>query len=220
MPKAIDFFDVDHTIIRGSSARHFAMAGVREHVFPLRALFFIPFYYLSYRYGTISVESFERLFPLFRGMARDRLEAISRSSFEQRLKQSIYNDAVVLMSRLKDAGRMVVFATSSLDVIVQPLADYLGIEAVIATSLEFAEEPGLCTGNFAAPPIFGFEKKKRVMDFIRTHGSRPESCSFYTDSIHDLALLEAIGNPVAVNPDPRLKRVARRNGWRVVGLCR
>ena len=102
-------------------------------------------------------------------------------------------------------------ATSSLDIIVEPLAQYLHVDGVLATSLEF--EDGTCTGRFSGMPMFRREKKERVLSFIAGEGVSAGECSFYSDSIYDLPLLEAVGRPVAVNPDFRLRWIARRRGW-------
>ena len=64
---------------------------------------------------------------------------------------------------------------------------------------------GPATGRFEGPPLLKEEKKRRVLEFLRARGERPESCAFYSDSILDLPLLEAVGRPVAVNPDARLR---------------
>ena len=212
----IDFFDVDHTITRTSSARHFAVLGVRTGVFPLRLLASIPFYYLYYRFGRLDSTSFQKLFPLFYGVKKSTLEELSLSSFHRALKRSIYRNAISLIHRLQEANRMVVFATSSLDIIVEPIAEYIGVDKVIATTLEYSNEDSICTGKFQGPPIFELEKKKRVLMFIQEYGLSAEQCSFYSDSIHDLPLLEAVGNPIAVNPDRRLRKIARQKNWRVL----
>ena len=54
------------------------------------------------------------------------------------------------------------------------------------------------------------------MDLIAQSGHEPTDCSFYSDSIHDLPLLESVGHPVAANPDRRLRKEARRRGWDIV----
>jgi phosphoserine phosphatase len=111
----------------------------------------------------------------------------------------------------------VVLATSSLDFIVAPLAVHLGVRDVIATTLEFRDD--VCTGRVQGRPLFRGEKQRRVLDFIAAAGEDPVRCSFHSDSIYDLPLLEAVGEPVAVNPDFRLRRFARRRGWPVID-CR
>jgi phosphoserine phosphatase len=90
----------------------------------------------------------------------------------------------------------------------------LGIDEVIATSLEFDGER--CTGRFREPPLLGQQKKAKVLAFLEQRKVFPSDCSFYSDSISDLPLMDAVGRPVAVNPDPRLRLAARKRGWAVV----
>jgi HAD superfamily hydrolase (TIGR01490 family) len=147
------------------------------------------------------------------GKSRQALEEVSRASFEK-LKALIYPGARSLIEQLKAAGCKVVFATSSLDLIVRPLAEHLGINEVIATSLEF--ESDRCTGRFAEGPLLKEVKREKVYDFIRAHGRGWQDCAFYSDSINDISLLDSVADPFAVNPDLRLRRVARKRGWRIL----
>ena len=107
-----------------------------------------------------------------------------------------------------------VLATSSVDIVVQPLAEYLDVDDVIASSLEFVDNT--CTGSFLGLPLFEQQKKIKVLEYIQESGCSAADCSFYSDSIYDLPLLQAIGNPVAVNPDSLLKGVARKNDWTIL----
>ncbi|MBN2050780.1 MAG: HAD-IB family hydrolase, partial [Spirochaetales bacterium] len=72
------------------------------------------------------------------------------------------------------------------------------------------------TGRFEGKLHFGENKKKEALSFLRERGITPEECAFYSDSIHDRPLLEAVGTPVAVNPDIRLKELACQRGWRII----
>jgi phosphoserine phosphatase len=65
-------------------------------------------------------------------------------------------------------------------------------------------------------PAFGAEKLSRARALIERLGLSGADCAFYSDSVHDLPLLEAVARPVAVNPDHRLKRIARRRGWEII----
>ena len=212
----IDFFDVDHTLTKRSSGRHFIIMGIKRHIFPLRYLFSIPFYYLYYRYGNIKVSLMEQGFPQLKGIKKETLENLSKESFSKRLLYDIYPEAKILIDTLKKQRREIVFATSSLEIIVKPLAEYLKVENIIANTLEYKESE--CTGAFEEAPIFGKSKKERVLKFIKERGFSPSDCSFYSDSIHDLPLLEAVGKPVAVNPDFRLKRIAKTKGWKIINF--
>ncbi len=212
--QGIDFFDVDHTLTKKSSGRHFIIQGVKKHIFPARVLVSLPYYYLYYRFGNLKLESIKRGFPELKGIKKSELEELSQETFEKKLKKDIYPEAQKIITELIESGREVVLATSSLAIIVKPLAEYLNVRYIIATELEYID--GICTGALVEAPIFADEKKKKVLEFMKNYGVVPENCSFYSDSIHDLPLLEAVGKPVAVNPDPRLKSIAKKRNWEIL----
>ena len=118
------------------------------------------------------------------------------------------------MDELRSRGDYVAIATSSVDIIVRPLAAHINVADVLATSFDFRD--GVCDGKFLDLPNFGHEKKERALAFLRERGLDPGTCSFYTDSIYDLPLLKEVGNPVAVNPDVKLTAYAHRNKWRII----
>ncbi|MGA2479072.1 MAG: HAD family hydrolase [Spirochaetia bacterium] len=212
----IDFFDVDHTLTRRSSGGRFVMVAMRRGILPLRLMFVIPWYSFMYRLGLFRLRTYADGFPYLSGIQRSRLEQIARESFVSRLRGDLFPAAVALVQKLQREGRRVMLATSSLDFIVAPLAEHLGVSGVLATTLEFMD--GVCTGNFVGTPMFRREKKDRVLAFLGGEGVAPQECSFYSDSIYDLPLLEAVGTPVAVNPDIRLRRIARSRGWTIIDV--
>lgn len=212
----IDFFDVDHTITRRSSGARFVSLAVRRGIIPWHLLFVMPWYSFTYRLGVFRLEDYKAGFPYLRGVHRSTLERIASESFETQLRADIYRGAVTIIRDQRRKGRTVTLASSSLDFIIKPLASFLEIETVIATRLEF--DGDLCTGRVAGRPLFRREKKRRVLEYIRTQGEDPGDCSFYSDSIFDAPLLDAIGHPVVVNPDFRLRKMARQKGWPVLTL--
>ena len=218
---SMEIFDVDHTITRRSSGRHFVMQGIRRGFLPLRLYFTLPLYYLKYRlggpfFGNMDRELYRRGFPELKDREIAEIERLSLRSFEERLKGDIFAQAIELVHGLRSSGRQIVLATSSLDVIIKPLAEFLGVTEIIATRLEFID--GRCTGRFLSPPLFGVEKKRRVAEFVHRRGGVLDNCSFYSDSFHDLPLLEVVGRPVAVNPDFRLRKIAKKRNWEILRL--
>jgi HAD superfamily hydrolase (TIGR01490 family) len=209
----IDFFDVDHTLTRRSSGGRFIAAAMRRSVLPRRLIVVLPWYSLTYRLGVFRLRAYEKGFPYLRGLTRTTLELIARESFELALKGDLFPEAVELVRSLRAGGRRVMLATSSLDIIVEPLARHLEVDGMLATALEFRD--GTCTGRFDGKPMFRREKRERVVSFLEGEGVPAGECSFYSDSIYDLPLLEVVGKPVAVNPDFRLRRVARLRGWTI-----
>jgi HAD superfamily hydrolase (TIGR01490 family) len=212
--EGIDFFDVDHTLTRRSSGGRFIMRAMRRGVAPVRFLFLLPWYAFTYRLGIFHMQEYGAGFPYLRGIRRDSLEGLARESFDAVLKGDLFPEVESLVRRLLAEGRRVMLATSSLDLIVAPLAEYLGVKGILATALEFTD--GACTGRLDGVPMFRGMKRERVLAYMAEHGVSPAESSFYSDSIYDLPLLESVGHPVAVNPDWRLRRVARERGWPVM----
>jgi HAD superfamily hydrolase (TIGR01490 family) len=213
MPGAIHFFDVDHTITSGSTGRRFAEAAARRGILKLRHLAIIPVNYLLYRLGGGGTSIFEGEFPILRGIERRELEEIAEEVFARRIRSTIRPELIRLIESLKAEGDIIVLATSSLDFIVEPLARTLGADKLIASGLEF--ENDRCTGRLERT-MFGAKKRDEAKAFALERGVELADCSFYSDSIHDLPLLLEVGRPVAVDPDRRLAREAKKRGWRIL----
>jgi putative phosphoserine phosphatase/1-acylglycerol-3-phosphate O-acyltransferase len=206
----IDFFDLDYTLLAGFSGVEFLLRGIRRGVFPILSSLFVPLYFIRYRFGLINPEAEAFSFSVLRGRTREELDGLAQESFRL-LKAKVYPEARELIAACHANGRLAVLATSSIQIAVMPLARELALDEVIASALEFEGER--CTGRFREPPLLGERKKAEVLAYLRDQHVDPADCSFHTDSISDLPLLEAVGWPVAVNPDPRLRRIARRRGW-------
>lgn len=114
----------------------------------------------------------------------------------------------------KDAGDLVAIVTGASPYVAGPVARHLGIEHVLSSELEVQD--GVFTGRFVDPLCYGRGKITRVKKLADELGFAPEEAIFYTDSVTDLPLLEAVGERVCVNPDGRLRREAMRRGWAVV----
>jgi len=213
----LDIFDVDHTITRRSTAGRFMMRAIARGLAPRRLAAVVLWFGVAYRLGLLRLRDRGDAFPMLRGVPRADLVALAAETFREDVRDSLNRRVAELIRRHLADGRRVVLATSSLDIIVAPLAAHLGVRDVIATTLEFEGE--VATGRIAGRPLFWDEKQRRVLAFIRQAGGDPRRCSFHSDSIYDLPLLEAVGEPVAVNPDLRLRRIAARRGWPIID-CR
>jgi len=212
----IDFFDVDHTLTRRSSGARYIALAMQKGVLPRRLLVVVGWYALTYRLGLFKLRPYAEGFPYLKNLSLATLTSLAQESFESHLKDDMFSDGLALVRKSHADGRRVVLATSSLDIIVAPLAQYIGVNEVLATSLEFRS--GKCTGRLAGAPMFRAEKKERVLEYAAEKGIAISDCSFYSDSIYDLPLLEAVGHPVAVNPDFRLRCLARKRGWALMDL--
>jgi HAD superfamily hydrolase (TIGR01490 family) len=133
--------------------------------------------------------------------------------FDHFVKPDLYTGAVELIAGLKESGARIILATSSFRIIVQPIQDYLDAETSIASELEFID--GKTSGRLAGKSIFGSNKLEAVKVWLCEHNIDAAAVRFYSDSYTDLPLLNYCGYPIAVNPDPILRRVALKNGWKI-----
>ncbi len=200
------FFDVDHTILCGSTGKHLAGLSMRRGIIPFWWFLKLPVFYFRYRTGYLDPSMFSLLLKKFQGIPFSQIKKMAEEIFQTKIKPQIYLEAMRLIQLERDRGRIVVLATSAPESVVLPLARYLEVPEVVATKLEVRDE--VLTGNFDGDPAFGPGKQARVLKFVEKHKAELSCCSFYSDSHYDLPLLECVEEPVAVNPDGRLSRMA------------
>lgn len=212
-PLRIAFFDVDHTLLAGSTGRHFLREAVRRGLVPSRLVLALPVLYLRYMLGRLDWSEWNGRIPAFSGLEEPRVTELADAAWRS-WRQALSPTMLAEIARLRSEGWRIVLATSSLDVLVRPLVNLLAVDHLVSTRLEFRD--GRTTGFFVGSPAFGREKRRLVLEYAASSGASLGNCAFYSDSVNDLPLLEAVGRPVAVNPDCRLGRIARRRCWTVL----
>jgi putative phosphoserine phosphatase/1-acylglycerol-3-phosphate O-acyltransferase len=212
------FFDLDRTLLLGPSSAEFTAALVGAGLAPDRRLpgmgVFSEFYL---RFG--------ETLP-FMALARGAALAAKGWSVEATAKAAEKASAALLpkvapyarslMDEHRAAGRPVVLATTSPDHLVRPLAERLGMDDVVAT--RYAVRDGKFTGGLAGGFVWGTGKLDAARRWATGRGIGLKDSYAYSDSIYDLPLLAAVGHPVAVNPDPRLRVLAFGRRWPVMWL--
>jgi HAD superfamily hydrolase (TIGR01490 family) len=113
----------------------------------------------------------------------------------------------------KEKNAKVVILSSSLVPICREIAAYLEIDDIICSDLEIIN--GSCTGRTAGPVCFGKEKVVRLKEYCEKNNNTLEKAWYYGDSISDLPALSIVGFPVCINPDKKLKKVAKARNWRI-----
>ena len=212
-------FDVDHTITRHNTSVRLAIVGLFTKVVPLGLLLRFPFYMYRYHVGKYTVDTIPRLLDPLVGIPVADLEAWGKATFDKKIEDDIFPVALAVIRKLIAEGKHVVLATSSLEFVVRPLADHLGIHDVVATEVE-VDEQGICTGMIKGSPAFGTGKVAKTREFLAKIGLGFQDAAFFSDSINDLPLLEMVAYPVPTNPDKRLRQVSLENGWDTVSFKR
>ncbi|MGA3353088.1 MAG: HAD-IB family hydrolase [Acidimicrobiales bacterium] len=212
------FFDLDKTVIAKASmvafGRPFYHGGLINRRTVLRALYGE----LVYLHLGASEQKLNRIresvLRLIKGWHSDRVREIVAEAIEEIVEPIIFAEAADLMDSHREQGRLVVIVSASPEEIVVPLARFLGADECIASRARLDEE-GRYTGKMQFYAFGPF--KAEAMDALAAERGIDLAASYaYTDSYTDLPMLEAVGHPVAVNPDRVLNRYAREHEFEVL----
>jgi len=208
-------FDMDRTLLRVETAslyvRYQREIGEATWQDMARALYWVT----QYTLGVIDMPKVaEQALRSFKGVPEIVLSARCDDWFRSHVERHITDEGRRAVERHAAAGDICAIVTGASRYASAPLAQLLRIEHLVSSELE-VDERGYFTGRPERPLCFGDGKAERAQRFADERGFRLEDATFYTDSISDLPLLERVGEPVCVNPDPRLRRVAARRKWRV-----
>lgn len=211
------FFDLDRTLISGSSAFAFGVAAWRAGLVSRRdfgrdAVGAVAFR-LSGASDSKSTGVRDRILGAVKGVRVEDLVALNVDTVPKLLAK-VRPEAQVLLDRHRHAGRATYIVSASPVELVEPLAKALGMTAGIGTISEIVD--GVYTGELAGPFCYGEGKVEAIQELAKWENFDLGQCYAYSDSASDLPMLEAVGHPVAVNPDARLARVAHHNGWPIV----
>ncbi len=157
----------------------------------------------------------ELLFSSYEGISRDRLLVLADECFDAVVKPALWPHARALVERSREQGD-VVLISGALDFLMERLARHLGATHVIANRLEIKD--GYCTGRLLRPVVAGPEKARLIREHARAHGHDLDDCFAYSDSYSDVPMLAVVGHPAAVNPDARLRWLAKAYSWPIVDL--
>jgi HAD superfamily hydrolase (TIGR01490 family) len=215
MGRSAALFDMDRTLVRRETAslyvryqRERGHAGWRDSAQ-------VAYWVAQYTLGIIDAPSVAvRALRQVRGMPETVLSARCDDWFREMIERHVADKGRMAVDAHRRQGDLLAIVTGASVYSARPLARLLAIEHVVATELELDSN-----GNFTGKPVFplciGEGKVERARRFAESAGFRLEDATFYSDSFTDLPLLEQVREPVVVNPDSRLARVARQRGWRV-----
>jgi HAD superfamily hydrolase (TIGR01490 family) len=216
--RAAAFFDLDKTLMAGSSGMQFARIAARHGIVGRRQLASWAVEHLRYRLrGTTD----ERTNEVLRA-ARELISGVPVRSVERMnpevmaaILPRIYPQMLDEVYAHQDAGRATFIVSAAGNGVVEPLAAVLGMDGGIGTSYEIGEE-GTFTGRLDGPFVYGPGKVEAMEAFAADHGIDLAESFAYSDSVSDLPMLRAVGHPVVVNPDPPLAELAREEGWQTM----
>ena len=213
-PRIGAFFDMDKTLIAENSGALFMRYRYEQGQLSGWELASGLGAYLRYKIGALDIRAWTAdAMQQFAGESERALVREANVWFEERVAPTIYPEAEeIVRSHLKE-GHVVAIVSGATKYVVKPLAARLGVKHILYTRLEV--EHGRFTGRVIEPICFEEGKIYWLQQFIEDQAIDLARSYFYTDSITDRPLLDLVGHPVAVNPDPLLYREAVRRSWPV-----
>jgi len=216
----VAFFDVDDTILKGSSGimlAKYLLIKTGQTTSPAY-LFDMAKALIESKTGSVEYDDLvEKGLSQFAGYTKAEVDKICQGCFDTYMRKSIYRLAYREIRMHKSRGNQVVLLTASLQPLIDLLADFLGVDDAFA--LRFKFEDGRMIPIAEKP--FCYEEGKLILAraYVQERNIDLPDCWFYSDSSSDLPLMEHVGHPMPTNPDPPLRRIAFRHNWRVKKFC-
>ena len=214
--RAAAFFDLDLTLIDVNSgllwAKHERRLGNISRTQLARAVF----WHGMYRLALIDMEvAFERAMSHYKGIESSHLEKRTRSWFEEQVQDRIREKALAAAEGHRRGEQPLVILTNSSCYQANIAAERWGFDDYLANNFP-TDSAGRLVGTFERPLCYGPGKVARAEQWAKEHDVDLDRSFFYSDSYSDLPMLERVGEPRVVTPDPRLRRLARKRGWQIL----
>jgi HAD superfamily hydrolase (TIGR01490 family) len=216
--RAAAFFDLDRTLMEGSSAFQFGRAAFRSGLIGRRQLLSGAYGNLRFRLrGATDAESRALRDRISASLAGVRMRDMRRLGADVLggILPRIYRPMLSLAYEHQDAGRRVYIVTAAAHELAEALALVLSFDGAIGSRFSSVRD-GVFTGEPDGLFLYRAGKARAIRELARRECIDLSASYAYSDSASDLPMLEAVGHPVAVNPDRALARVARERGWEVL----
>jgi putative phosphoserine phosphatase/1-acylglycerol-3-phosphate O-acyltransferase len=213
MSQSAAIFDLDRTLISGSSApvfaRHMGEAGIADVPDIPLADFFMKFYEMVGE-RRLLMQPAKIAHRASKGWSVDAVRAAAEVASHE-IVANLQPFASSVIDDHRENGRLLVLATTSPEAFVGPLAELLGFDDVVAT--KWTSRDGFYAGELDGPFVWGKAKADAIGEWAQANKVSLSKSYAYSDSYYDAPMLEAVGNPVAVNPDAQLSATALLKGW-------
>jgi HAD superfamily hydrolase (TIGR01490 family) len=213
------FFDLDRTLIRRSSALALAGSFQERGLIGRKQLAKAAAWQILFAARGAGAETVRKAaedgLMLLKDLEVEEMRTLVSEAMEPALKPLVYREPLDLVSRHRNRGERVYIVSATVQEIVEPLAVELGFDGAIGSLCEIVD--GRYTGR-SLRACHGPGKAAAVRDLAAAEGIDLVASTAYSDSHTDLPFLEVVGNPVVVNPDRELRRIAQERGWPILSF--
>ena len=212
---AAAFFDVDNTILRGSSSFLFGKSAFERKFFSRKDFWRFAWHQFVFIWkgenNTKLSALKDRALALVEGQLVSDLQILVDEVYDKHIKLKLWPETVRLAKDHIKQGREVWLVTAAPQELGDVIAHELGLTGAIGTKVE--RRDGILTGKLVGKPIHGPQKRKAILALAKERNLSLKRSYAYSDSQNDLPMLTAVGHPVAVNPDKILTRYAKAADW-------
>jgi HAD superfamily hydrolase (TIGR01490 family) len=216
--KSAAFFDLDNTLLRGSSTFLFGKEAFKLNFFSRRDFWRFGSQQLRFIWRGESAKMLknmaDRAMSLAAGQDAAELEKLIETVWEAQISKRLWPETVRIAQEHVASGREVWIVTASPVQMGEFIAKKLGLTGALGTNLEIKD--GKLTGEFVGTPLHGKDKAVAVKALAQDRGIGLKKSYAYSDSHNDLYMLARVGHPVAVNPDKILYKYAKAAGWKIL----
>jgi len=210
--KYIVFFDLDKTLLTVNSGKVLAWAAYQEGLLSNRNLIRAIFLSIIYKLHLInSIKITVLMVEWLKGLSETAVQSFAKKVVEQKLIDLIRPSMIEEINKHKKQKARMIILSAALPYICQPLANHLNLNGVICSTMEI--EQGLFTGRPRGKMCMEEEKTIRVRKYCKKNAFNLQDAYCYGDSYSDRFVLKIVGNPICVNPDKKLYKLAMIKNW-------
>lgn len=217
-PRAAAFFDIDNTIVRGASLFHLARGLAKRKFFTVGDVSRFAWKQAKYRVAGREdtddmASAIDAALSFVAGHSVDEVVSLGEEIFDERIEDKLYEQTLELADGHLRAGQRVWLVSAAPVELASLIARKLDLSGALGTVSEVAD--GIYTGRLAGAPLHGPAKAEGVRALAEREGLDLAICAAYSDSSNDIPMLSLVGQPVAINPDAKLRRHAKAMGWHI-----
>ena len=219
MKRNLAIFDLDNTILNGDSDYSWINFLIEKRLVD-KAEYERKnkYFYDQYYQGKLNYDEWaEFALTTIKGKKPEEIEDILSKFLSEIIEPMINIYALKLLHDHTHNNDIMLLASATNSVIVEPIAKRLGFKIIVSTEVEIIDE--IYTGKVLGIPALSEGKLIKVKEWMLQNSIESfDNTSFYSDSINDLPLLAAVSKPVAVNPDDMLREECRKRSWEIIDL--
>ena len=218
MPNRLAIFDLDNTLLIGDSDHAWGEFLIDEDLVDGEThKQKNDQFYKDYCEGQLDIYAYQEFaLSAIKGKTPEALAELHKKFMSSKIEAMIGPKALALIDKHRHQGHQLLIITATNDFVTKPIASRLGIDELLGCTAEIID--GVYSGKITGTPCFQEGKVTRLNQWLESNPFLIKESYFYSDSHNDIPLLEVVGEPVVVDPDPKLREHANQKDWPIISL--